>query len=143
MSESRNNPKAIKAKAGEIVARNEMMTVIVSEITLRPVAERYPITVAISEMAEWFGVDANEEAVVRAMQSDANHKFRPNKTGSLMMVDPAPADWDGNMESVPHPEWASDENELELAGGPLPIRNRVLDVVEAVTREELLGGTRP
>jgi hypothetical protein len=100
------------------------------------------MTVAVSEMADFFGVDANETSVVRAMQSDAHHKFRPNKTGSLMMVDAAPENWDGNMASIPTPEWASDENELEAAGGPMPIRNRVLDVAEVITAQELIEGAR-
>lgn len=108
MSESKHNPKALNKQV-----REEMITVIVSEIHMAPVAEQYPMTVAISEMAAYYGVDPTKEAVVRAIGADCNRQFRPTRSGSLMLADVAPEGWDGDMASLPTPVWADDHEELE------------------------------
>lgn len=140
MSESSHNEKAVARKAGELSPeqRDEMMTVIVSEITMRPVAEQYPMTVAISEMASYYGVNDDKESVLRAIRADCNRQFRPTKTGSLMLADPVPDNWDGDMGSLPKPSWADDEDELERIAGAVPMRSRMLEL-PAPPPEDLFG----
>lgn len=122
MSESKKNPKALVKGTSE-----EMITVIVSEIHMAPVAERYPMTVAVSEMAKYYGVDSTKEAVVRALQADCNRQFRPTKGGTLMLADVAPQGWNGDMDSLPVPDWATDDDELARIGGRVPGMARALE----------------